>query len=175
MDHFSWSAFGENKDGSVNGYVNPCEKMKNETIDKFTQVRSCVSWALGGVGWPLPKVLELFKKEVGHVPHLWKADIDAAFRRIPIKPEERWMCGIAFMVDGQVFATVDFPADGCFLGCCVLRCAQAQVWWVHHLAASSGAVGSVHGWERMGAALAHIARVHLKLPILRYVDDFFAQ
>ena len=53
VDHFSWSAFGEHKDGSVNGYVNPCEKMKNETIDKFTQVRSCVSWALGGVGWPL--------------------------------------------------------------------------------------------------------------------------
>ena len=54
VDHFSWSAFGEHKDGSVNGYVNTCEKMKNETIDKFTQVRSCVSWALGGVGGPLP-------------------------------------------------------------------------------------------------------------------------
>ena len=28
VDHFSWSAFGENKGGSVNGYANPCEKMK---------------------------------------------------------------------------------------------------------------------------------------------------
>ena len=37
VDHFSWSAFGENKGGSVNGYVNPCEKMKNDTLDKFTQ------------------------------------------------------------------------------------------------------------------------------------------
>ena len=38
------------------------------------------------------------------VPHLWKADIDSAFRRIPVKPDDRWLCGIAFMVDGQVMA-----------------------------------------------------------------------
>ncbi len=29
-------------------------------------------------------------------------DIDAAFRRIPIAPEHRWACGVAFVVDGQV-------------------------------------------------------------------------
>ena len=49
------------------------------------------------------QVLEAFKAEVGEVPHLMKADVDAAFRRIPVKPDERWMCGIAFMVDGQVW------------------------------------------------------------------------
>ena len=38
MDNFSWSVFGENKGGSVNGYVNPCEKMKNDALDKFTEV-----------------------------------------------------------------------------------------------------------------------------------------
>ena len=36
-----------------------------------------------------------------------------------------------------------------------------------------GAVGSVHAWERVGAALAHLARTFLKLPLLRYVDDYF--
>ena len=35
-------------------------------------------------------------------------------------------------------------------------------------------MGSVHAWERIGAAIAHIAREYLKIPILRYVDDFFA-
>ena len=116
-------------------------------------------------------MLELFKKEVGHVPHLWKADIDAAFRRIPIKPEERWMCGIAFMVDGQVCATLSCRG-GVLLVYCVLRC--AQVWWAQHLAAPFGAVGSVHGWERVGAGVAHIARSLLKLPLLRYVDDYWS-
>ena len=39
---------------------------------------------------------------MGEVPGLWKADIDAAFRRIPVRPEHRWACGIAFMVGKQV-------------------------------------------------------------------------
>ena len=48
-----------------------------------------------------------------------------------------------------------------------------QVWWAQHLAAPFGAIGSVHGWERVGAAAAHIARALLKLPMLRYVDEYF--
>ena len=36
-----------------------------------------------------------------------------------------------------------------------------------------GAVGSVHAWERVGAAITHLARVFLKMAILRYVDDLF--
>ena len=88
----------------------------------------------------LPQVLELFKKLNGDCPSLFKADVDSAFRRIPVKPEERWMCGIAFMVDGEV-------------------------WWAQHLACPFGAVGSVHGWERVGAAAAHVARLALMLPV----------
>ena len=42
-----------------------------------------------------------------------------------------------------------------------------------HAACPFGAVGSVHAWERIGAAIAHIARYFLKLPLLRYVDDYF--
>ena len=106
-------------------------------------------WCLGeGVLFRLPQVLELFKKLNGDCPSLFKADVDSAFRRIPVKPEERWMCGIAFMVKGEV-------------------------WWAQHLACPFGAVGSVHGWERVGAAVAHVARVALMLPVLRYVDDYF--
>ena len=37
---------------------------------------------------------------------LWQADIDAAFRRIPIKPEHRWASGIAFKVNGKVAAAI---------------------------------------------------------------------
>ena len=49
-----------------------------------------------------------------------------------------------------------------------------KVFCSQHFACPFGAVGSVHAWERMGAALAHIARVYLRIPMLRYVDDFFA-
>ena len=78
-----------------------------------------------------------------------QADVDAAFRRIPIAKEHRWACGVAFMVDGQVMVS-------------------------QHAACPFGAVASVHAWERVGAAITHIARVFLKLAVLRYVDDLFA-
>ncbi len=42
-----------------------------------------------------------------------------------------------------------------------------------HISCPFGAIGSVHAWERVGAALTHIARVYLKLAVLRYVDDKF--
>ena len=35
------------------------------------------------------------KRRTGKAPGLFKADIDSAFRRVPIKPEHRWACGIA--------------------------------------------------------------------------------
>ena len=95
-----------------------------------------------------------------------KADVDAAFRRIPIKPDERWMCGIAFMVDGQVLQSL-------LLVLVTFADLVFKVWWAQHLAAPFGATGSVHGWERVGAAAAHIARVLIKLAALRYVDDYF--
>ena len=79
---------------------------KNCVMIRWTVLpRHCVAllWHIGfcvSIAW---QVLEAFKAEVGEVPHLMKADVDAAFRRIPVKPDERWMCGIAFMVDGQVW------------------------------------------------------------------------
>ena len=39
---------------------------------------------------------------VGVIPGLFKADIDAAFRRIPVKPAHRWACGVAFRVRDTV-------------------------------------------------------------------------
>ena len=69
---------------SVNGYVLPTEKLRHDTLDAL---------ALSAA---------MFVELVGTVPALFKADVDSAFRRIPVKREERWMCGIVFMVDGQV-------------------------------------------------------------------------
>ena len=43
-----------------------------------------------------------------------------------------------------------------------------------HYSCMFGAIGSVHAWERVGAAVAHLARKYLKIALLRYVDDLFA-
>ena len=48
-----------------------------------------------------------------------------------------------------------------------------QAYVARHTACPFGAVASVYAWERFGAALAHLARVYLKIPVLRYVDDYF--
>ena len=42
-----------------------------------------------------------------------------------------------------------------------------------HHATPFGATSSVWSWERVGAAITHMARVILKIPAHRYVDDLF--
>ena len=48
------------------------------------------------------EVLVRFVAVTGVLPSLWKADIDSAYRRIPLAPAQRWLCGIAFMAAGTV-------------------------------------------------------------------------
>ena len=55
----------------------------------------------------------------------------------------RWAAGIAFIADGTLFR-----AD--------------------HWAMPFGAVASVFAWDRIGALLAHLGRVLLHIPILRW-------
>jgi len=136
---------------SVNVHVFPAEKMKHESVDMMVDL------------------LKTRVKKHKKAPHLWKADIDAAFRRvswhsalafyisfmficfslqIPIAPEDRWACGIAFESDRKTVTS-------------------------QHITAPFGSVASIHAWERIGAALAHLAPNLIKIPVLRYVDDFF--
>mgnify|MGYP006979709385 FL=1 len=46
--------------------------------------------------------VRMFVAVLGEIPGLFKADIDAAFRRIPIKPAHRWACGITFRALNKV-------------------------------------------------------------------------
>jgi hypothetical protein len=85
----------------------------------------------------------------GEVPGFWKADVDKAYRRIPVAPEHRWLLWVVFQHKGQR-------------------------WLARHNAMPFGCVASVHAWDRVGAFLRHLGRVVLKLPLGRYVDDFFA-
>ena len=90
VDHFSWSADAVPKDGSVNGFTFPFEKMKHDTLDK------------------LAVLMRKFVAATGVAPGLIKADIDAAYRRIPIRPDHQWACGGLFKVGSQV-RSISFP------------------------------------------------------------------
>ena len=83
------------------------------------------------------------------VPHLWKADIDAAFRRVPLMRSHAWAAGVAYVVDGRPLVSF------------------------HH-AMPFGATSSVFAWHRVGDLLCQVARKVLHLPVYRYVDDYFA-
>lgn len=68
---------------------------------------------------------------------LWKADVDAAFRRVPLHPYDRWAAAIAFKQGGQVTILHCDPTD---VSARVLR---GQVWVSEHYACPFGAAGSV--------------------------------
>jgi len=115
--------------------VNPCtgaaEKLRCDTIDVLLELLAFMNEKL--------KVKFAFLK----------ADIDSAFRRVPLRPEHRRFAHVAFKT-----------ADGPMIS--------------GHYAMPFGAVASVHAWDRIGTCLCAIARRILFLPLLRYVDDYFA-
>ena len=63
---------------------NACRKLSHDTLD--------------GLGTALRSFVDL----VGEIPGLMKADVDAAFRRIPLRADQRWACGIVFVIGWQV-------------------------------------------------------------------------
>ena len=141
VDNFSWSALKQNglakserkrrqKAASVNGFCTPTEHLHHNHLDAMMVY------------------VQKFLLLVGIVPGLFKADMDSAYRRVPIDVDHIWASGIAFLCGGQIWTSV-------------------------HNACPFGAVASVHGWERVGALITHIARKVLKLGLFRYVDDFF--
>jgi hypothetical protein len=49
------------------------------------------------------------------LPGIWKADIKAAFRRVPLKAEHTWAAAVAFKVAGKVPVSSQTCAFGCLL------------------------------------------------------------
>ena len=160
IDNFSWSeppaqetgkkpTAAQKKALSVNGHSSVSEKMHHDHLDKLAEMER---YALD---------------RTGVVFGLYKADIDAAFRRIPLRVDHLWACVIVASFMGQV-RTLRL-----LRGWWRVLALALQIWISTHKCCPFGAVSAVHAWERIGALLAHIARKTLKLSILRYVDDFF--
>ena len=91
-----------------NAATAPGEKLEYETLDLFVQaMRYAAQRSDEGLA-------------------MWKADIDSAFRRIPIEPEHRDFAWVCFKHNDHLVAA-------------------------RHLAMMFGSVASVHHWERVGA------------------------
>ena len=80
---------------------------------------------------------------------MFKADVDSAFRTMPIKPKHRKFANI-FFVAGDVIYTAT------------------------HLAMMFGSIASVHSWHRLACLLRAIGRRLLRIPLLCFVDDCFS-
>ena len=76
---------------------------------------------------------------------------------------------MAFVIAGQVGGSQALFSH--VRSCCLVG---GQVLISTHAACPFGAVASVHAWERIGNAIAHLARRFLKLALFIYVDDMFA-
>ena len=117
--------------GGQNPCTQACEKLHTEGVDL------------------LFLVMQQQHRVHNVLPCIWKADIDSAYRRVPIDPLDRWAAWIAFLHDGVTYVA-------------------------RHNALPFGATSAVHGWNRVGECLAFLARRYLKIPVLRFVDDFFS-
>ena len=84
IDNFSWSPAERRRDESANGHTVALEKMEHDTLDDLLAALRC------------------FRMKTGELPGLMKADIDAAFRRVPVCPEDRWAASVVFKVGTEV-------------------------------------------------------------------------
>ena len=109
------------------------ERLHHDGLDSLVQCAKRLSTALG------------------HNADLsfFKADVDAAYRRVPVASSCLNLVWIVFLVNGITWASC-------------------------HRSLAFGLVAAVHAWNRVGACLTHICRQLLKIPLLRYVDDLFA-
>ena len=139
VDHLSWSharnvgrkrTRKEVKNGSVNGHYQPTCPITHDHLDD------------------LLSAMQLQTSLCDEVPWLWKADVDAAFRRVPLCEAHKWAAGVAYLYKGEP-------------------------WVATHLGMPFGATSSVVAWHRIGELITALARKLLHLPVFRYVDDWF--
>ena len=135
IDHLSWSPSTQGaaerpskrrrKEASLNGHVTASEKLHHDTLDA------------------LALAMKKYVEQLDCIPGLLKSDIDSAFRRVPVAPEHRWACGVAFVVDGEVIML--WCSSCCRVACVVALVAGDHIparsvpFWSNRLCARLGA------------------------------------
>ena len=80
-------------------------------------------------------------------PHMWKADIESAFRRIPVKPAHRWAAAVVVCCQGKV---------GLMLVLSLHAGVLVQMTCSQYYAMPLSATASVIAWERVGSVICQI-------------------
>ena len=150
VDNFSWSSIAvrskkKRKIGSINGATALPERVQHNHLDD------------------LAEVMRRIHEDCGQAPALWKLDVDAAFRRVPLREDHLW----ASKVRAQLRC------------CCQTALGRLQVAFLYngqtyfstHYACPFGSAASVHSWERLGALITKVVRKLLKIPTLRCTVD----
>ena len=101
IDNFSWAPGRGQQEESVNGYTCPEEKHSHHRLDRLI-AGECTGQAGRKCAHVHIEGMRTLKNGTGKMPGIWKADIDSAFRRIPIKPSHRWAAAVAFQAKGKV-------------------------------------------------------------------------
>ena len=130
---------------SCNRATIPTERLRYDSLDLFMEM------------------LEKAKGDYNAALKMFKIDIDAAFRRVPIKPEHRHFAWVGFLYAGRAHA-------------------------FQHLAMPFGSIAAVHNWDRageqalqlpclltllacrVGAFLRAVGRRILRIPIMRHAQ-----
>jgi hypothetical protein len=129
----------------TNPCVKPAEKLKCDGIDS------------------LVALLVILKKFGCGELSLWKADIKAAYRRIPVKPEQRWLLWVALIYEGEIVAARHNAMPFGCTGMLIVRCHGSACTFSHVLCS-----GSVHAWNRIGHMLRTFAVKFLFIPVCRW-------
>ena len=80
-----------------------------------------------------------------HAAAATQADIDSAYRRVPVAPAHRWTTAITFQCNGETYVST-------------------------HYALPFGGTASVHGWHRIGDMIAVIGRRIVKVQVRQRMD-----
>ena len=94
-------------------------------------------------------VIAMFSMLVFQEPSLSKADVDAAFRRVPVREDHKWAAGVTWLFENEP-------------------------WFATHIGMPFGAAASGIAWHKVGRLIQKISHKLLGLPLWRYVDDYFA-
>ncbi len=157
VDNFSWSpANGRRgrkraniKEESINGCFTFNSAIKHDHLDDLLESMKIQHEASSVVRLYTSMFLEFVSIACMEAPGLRKADIDAAFRRVPLMDSHKWAANVVYMFENEP-------------------------WVAGHQGMLFGASASVQAWHRVGELMACLARELLGLPCFRYVDDYFA-
>ena len=137
VDNMSWSSDVGRR---------PPRKRAKQSINGCSEIPECIRHHHLD---DLLAAIQLFRELMDCIPGLFKADVNAIFRRLPLNPDHQWAVAVAYKRADTIMVSL-------------------------HNACMFGAYSSVYNWERLAELIIVIAVRWLGICFFRYVDDLFA-